>query len=162
MQDLISFWKESNPMKTIITVICDNTISESVIIGDHGWSYLIERGNLSFLFDTGQGISILHNLKEVGRSISKLNGIFISHGHYDHIGSLKSVIKEVRKVNIFAHSDIFINHSVKKDSPDKIKYIGSPFTKSKLIDLGARFNFTRKTKEIFPGGMVYNRHRVQG
>ena len=37
-------------MKTTINILCDNSISRSGFIGEHGFSALIERGQEKYLF----------------------------------------------------------------------------------------------------------------
>ncbi|RLB15777.1 MAG: MBL fold metallo-hydrolase [Deltaproteobacteria bacterium] len=139
-------------MKTVFSVVCDNTAGESRFLGEHGWSCLIERGSQSYLFDTGQGIALPHNLKGLDSSLKGLRHVFISHGHYDHTGGLKTVLQEIGGVEIIAHPEMFAHHSVKKERPEKTtRYIGCPFTKSELVELGGRFNFIDETKEVLPG-----------
>lgn len=41
-------------MKTAITILADNCVSRTGLIGEHGFSALIEKGDEKFLFDTGQ------------------------------------------------------------------------------------------------------------
>lgn len=56
-------------METIITVLCDNSISKSGFVGEHGFSILIERGDEKYLFDAGPGMSLPLNLKALNRNL---------------------------------------------------------------------------------------------
>ncbi len=97
-------------MKTKITIVCENSINTPFpLIGEHGLAVLIEADDTT-LFDTGQGLGILHNLKTLGKDITTIHQIILSHGHYDHTGGLMQVLQSIGKsVNVYAHPDIFTN-----------------------------------------------------
>ena len=78
-----------------VTVICENSVQVPFpLIGEHGLSFLIEDGEDITLFDTGQGLGVVHNLKTLNKSIPDIRRIILSHGHYDHTGGLLAVLKE--------------------------------------------------------------------
>lgn len=78
-----------------VTVICENSVQVPFpLIGEHGLSILIEGGEDTTLFDTGQGLGVVHNLKTLGKNITAIKRIILSHGHYDHTGGLLPVLKE--------------------------------------------------------------------
>jgi 7,8-dihydropterin-6-yl-methyl-4-(beta-D-ribofuranosyl)aminobenzene 5'-phosphate synthase len=97
-------------MKTKITILCENSIATPFpLIGEHGLAILIESDDTT-LFDTGQGLGILQNLKTLGKDISVIQRIILSHGHYDHTGGLLQVLQSInRKIDVYAHPDIFTN-----------------------------------------------------
>ena len=68
-------------METRITILCDNTISRSGFVGEHGFSCLIERGDGKCLFDTGPGMSLPLNLDVLDLNLKGLESVVISHGH---------------------------------------------------------------------------------
>ena len=139
-------------MKTTITILCDNSISKSGFIGEHGFALSFERGNDKYLFDTGPGMSLPINLDKLNMSLINLRKIFISHGHYDHTGGLKWVLQQVGKVEIVAHKSVFSKHMVKDpDTPGGLRYIGCPFSQEELEQLGADFHFLDRTEETAPG-----------
>ena len=80
-------------MKTVITILVDNCVSRAGLIGEHGFSALVEKGEEKFLFDTGPGTSLPHNTKKLEKDLRHLDKIIISHGHYDHTGGLKWAIQ---------------------------------------------------------------------
>ncbi|MEJ5363304.1 MAG: MBL fold metallo-hydrolase [Spirochaetota bacterium] len=97
-------------MKTKITIICENSINTPFpLIGEHGLAVLIEAEDTT-LFDTGQGLGILHNLKTLGKDITAIKRIILSHGHYDHTGGLMQVLQSIGKsIQVYAHTDVFTN-----------------------------------------------------
>jgi 7,8-dihydropterin-6-yl-methyl-4-(beta-D-ribofuranosyl)aminobenzene 5'-phosphate synthase len=98
-------------------------------VAEHGFSALIqisefdqsssENSNKKFLFDTGVSENgVLHNADVFGIDIDKIDGIILSHGHFDHFAGLMNIIKRIslsssklsntNYVNIFAHPDAFL------------------------------------------------------
>ena len=55
---------------------------------EHGLSMLLEIENLRILFDTGAGAVLAENSRLMKLDFSALDGIILSHGHYDHTGGL--------------------------------------------------------------------------
>lgn len=136
-----------------ITILCDNSISKSGFIGEHGFSLLIERDDKKYLFDTGPGMSLPLNLKGLNKNLKGLDKVFMSHGHYDHTGGLKWVIQQVGKVEVVAHPDVFSRHMVlhSQDTGEPPRYIGCQFSQQELERLGATFTFIDSTREVSPG-----------
>ena len=140
-------------MDTRITILCDNSISKSGFVGEHGFSLLIERDDRKYLLDTGPGMSLPLNLKALNKDLKSLNKVFVSHGHYDHTGGLKWVIQQVGKVEVVAHPDIFSRHMIldSQDTGEPSRYIGCQFTQDELEQSGATFTFIDHTREVSPG-----------
>ena len=137
----------------IISILCDNSISRPGLIGEHGFSVLIERDNTRYLFDTGPGMSLPLNLKTMGKDLKGVEKIFISHGHYDHTGGLEWAVGQIGRVEVVAHKAMFARHmSIRLEGGRETKkYIGCQFTKEELERLGAVFCFLDQTKEVAPG-----------
>jgi 7,8-dihydropterin-6-yl-methyl-4-(beta-D-ribofuranosyl)aminobenzene 5'-phosphate synthase len=99
-------------------------------VAEHGFSALIqifkfdqsssENRDKKFLFDTGVSENgVLHNADVFGIDIDKIDGIILSHGHFDHFAGLVNIIKRISSssssklsntnyFNIFAHPDAFL------------------------------------------------------
>ena len=103
-------------------------------VAEHGFSALIQipeldqngennknNKNKKFLFDTGVSENgVLHNADVFGIDIDKIDGIILSHGHFDHFAGLVNILKRISSsssphklpntnyVNIFAHPDAFL------------------------------------------------------
>jgi len=67
------------------------------------------------LFDTGiSPEGVVTNAKRMGLNLREIEGIILSHGHYDHFGGLQKVLKAVKKENlpIIVHEDMFRTRGV--------------------------------------------------
>lgn len=129
-----------------VTVLCENTIGVPMplgLMGEHGLSFLIE-DNHCVLYDTGQGVGIINNLKLLGKNVSTIDKIIISHGHYDHTGGLMPVLGHLESpVPVYLHSDAFQDKIAYIETPDgnfEIP-IGFQNKKQEYEDSGAEFKF---------------------
>ena len=93
-------------------------------VAEHGLSALItipksERSTSnSFLFDTGVSENgVIHNADIFGIDFGKVDGIILSHGHFDHFAGLVNILKRMsssprqasnHNVDIFTHPDAFL------------------------------------------------------
>jgi 7,8-dihydropterin-6-yl-methyl-4-(beta-D-ribofuranosyl)aminobenzene 5'-phosphate synthase len=93
-------------------------------VAEHGFSALIsipkseQNTDSSFLFDTGISENgVIHNADIFGIDFDKIDGIILSHGHFDHFGGLINVLKRMASsprrtsnhtIDIFTHPDAFL------------------------------------------------------
>jgi 7,8-dihydropterin-6-yl-methyl-4-(beta-D-ribofuranosyl)aminobenzene 5'-phosphate synthase len=131
-----------------ITTLSENTAGMGNFLGEWGLSILLEIDNINILFDTGPSVSAIHNADTLKIDLTKVNKIVLSHGHYDHTGGLRDMLRRIGKeIEITAHPDIWQNkYSRRKNEPEK--YIGIPFRRTELESLGARFNLTKEPSKI--------------
>lgn len=144
-------------MKTLVTVLCENTAGIPMrIVGEHGFSVLIERGEDSLLFDTGQGIGLLANAVSIGKDLSRVGRVVLSHGHYDHTGGLKALIEKTAAVKVLAHPDVFCERFARRNNHNgrNLLPIGIPYSRDELEGLGASFDLSPAWREIQPGVCV--------
>ena len=72
----------------------------------YGFAAVVELPNTKILFDTGwDGGLLLRNCKKLGVSLKDIDAIFISHGHWDHMGGLVWVLQESSPRYIYIPSD---------------------------------------------------------
>ena len=93
-------------MKTAlqIVVLAENTAEGRGIQGEHGLAFLVGRDGQRLLFDTGQGLVLAANAKVLNLDLNLLDGLVLSHGHYDHTGGLAQVLARVsRPLPVHAH-----------------------------------------------------------
>ncbi len=135
-------------MELRISVLSENTAGAGDFLGEWGLSILVETDNNKILLDTGKSITAVFNAETMGIDLSKIDKIVLSHGHYDHTGGLREVLRSMKKeVEIIAHPDIWQHkYSRREGKPDK--YIGFPFQPEELISLGARFRLTKEPVKI--------------
>lgn len=99
-----------------IQIVVENSIYKEKLLAEHGLAFWIKIGNQEYLFDTGQGLVLENNLEELGLNINNLNGVLLSHGHYDHANGLKWLLKARPDLKLYGHSDIFIPKYSQKNS----------------------------------------------
>lgn len=73
---------------------------ENSVFGSN--TYILEKKNYSWLIDCGDVERILEYLKE---RKSKLEGIFITHSHFDHIYGINSILKNIPNVKVYLSSN---------------------------------------------------------
>jgi 7,8-dihydropterin-6-yl-methyl-4-(beta-D-ribofuranosyl)aminobenzene 5'-phosphate synthase len=89
-------------------ILCvGNTVYKRGMLAEHGLSIWLRDTEKNYLLDTGQGLTLLHNLEKLNLSIDALDGVFISHGHYDHAGGLEDILKINPGLRVYAHPAIF-------------------------------------------------------
>ncbi len=137
-------------MKVRITIVCDNSVAgPSNVIGEHGFACLVETERGNYLFDTGQGLSIVHNCLALKKDLSGIEAVMLSHGHYDHTGGLPTVLSLTGPVDVYAHPEIFSERmSVSKG---KTRFAGIPYRRSYLEALGARFRLATGMTQVGSG-----------
>jgi 7,8-dihydropterin-6-yl-methyl-4-(beta-D-ribofuranosyl)aminobenzene 5'-phosphate synthase len=69
----------------------------------------------TFLFDTGISENgIIHNASVFEVNLSKIDGIILSHGHFDHFAGLVNTLREISRndrrtgIDLFLHPDSFL------------------------------------------------------
>lgn len=136
-----------------ITIICENTVGRRVGLGEHGFSAFIETNGGNYLFDTGSGHSVVRNSLELNKDLRTIKKIFLSHGHFDHTGGLPEVLKLTGKVDVHAHSSVFLDriHLIKENEKEIKKFVGLPYKKRYLESLGANFIFNKDFMEVEKG-----------
>lgn len=137
-----------------LTILSENTVAPAPdILGEHGFSVLIERGDDCFLFDTGQGHCLLHNASCLKKDLRTICGIILSHGHFDHTGGVAQVLRLRGSVPVYCHPNVFSERfaKIKNGASSAYRSIGLPVSRKELEDLGASFVFTAGFSEIAPG-----------
>ena len=130
----------SSPVK--IHVLVDDYARRRGFLGQHGFSALVEvcepTGPLRVLVDTGQDASVvLSNAERLGLSLSNLDAILITHGHYDHAGGLLGLLEHIkpRGLLVVMHPDAL---KPKLAMRPHLRFIGAPgLSKSAIEERGA-------------------------
>jgi 7,8-dihydropterin-6-yl-methyl-4-(beta-D-ribofuranosyl)aminobenzene 5'-phosphate synthase len=130
-----------------ITTLSENTATYGYI-AEWGLSILVEAEGARILVDAGLSFSAAHNAKTAGIDLPSTDRIVLSHGHADHTGGLYDLVKEIGEIEIIAHPDIWDAKYVQRDLGETKRYIGIPFRRETLEDLGAKFNLTSEPVSI--------------
>jgi len=134
-----------------ITILSENSVlAPEKLIGEHGFSALVERGKEKVLFDTGQGFALTHNADALGIDLADIKKVVLSHGHKDHTGGLVRFLESGGPKDVYAHPGIFVSRYRELNDSAKLQ-IGIPFTRSHLEDLGARLHLEEGPQEVAGG-----------
>ena len=135
-----------------ITVLCENSVGPiSGTLGEHGFSALIEPSEgTPLLFDTGQGLTLLHNARRMNKDLTKVQKVLISHGHYDHAGGLLALLTECGPKHIYAHPGVFTPRFRIRDTGECYP-IGMPHSRDELEAAGAAITISKEFCEISTG-----------
>jgi 7,8-dihydropterin-6-yl-methyl-4-(beta-D-ribofuranosyl)aminobenzene 5'-phosphate synthase len=137
-------------------------------VAEHGFSALItiikdinlnwaknmnKDATYTYLFDTGVSDNgVIHNADLLGIKFDKIDGIILSHGHFDHFTGLDNIIKKIastykwqgrgkqspHNVDIFVHPDAFLRRW--EEFPDGKKAKMPFLDEERLKDMGAKIH----------------------
>ena len=135
-------------MEVRITTLSENTANLG-FLAEWGLSILIEVNGSKILMDTGFSFSAAYNAQLLGKDLTEIDTMVLSHGHRDHTGGLCDVLRRKRgEVEVVAHPDIWENKCARIGESKKEHYSGIPFCRELLESLGARFNLAGKPVQI--------------
>ena len=124
-------------MQFRLTTICDDCVPvSSGLIAEHGLAILIETTTTQILFDTGQGLALLHNAEKLEKDLRQVRHVVLSHGHYDHTGGLRDLLDMEIPFVLTAHPRAF--EAKFADLPGRIPpSIGSPLDRDAVGNTSA-------------------------
>lgn len=131
-----------------LTVLSENRVDDPKLIAEQGLAIFVETPDGHVLFDTGQMKAILLNARQLGIDLSRLDWVFLSHGHYDHTGGLHYLLKETNKLKVICHPNLF-NKKFRILNGEKVD-IGVPWEKTELEEMGAEFVQKTRPMELLP------------
>jgi 7,8-dihydropterin-6-yl-methyl-4-(beta-D-ribofuranosyl)aminobenzene 5'-phosphate synthase len=129
-------------MEVRVTTLSENTANYG-FLAEWGLSMLVEVDGATILMDTGLSFSTVRNAQLLGIDLSRIDKIVLSHGHADHTGGLREVLKIKGEVEVIAHPDIWAAKHGQREE-ERISYNGMPFSREELESCGARFNLVRE------------------
>jgi len=102
-----------------IPLITDDKLNLPPPVAEHGFSALIsittkDNRQDQYLFDTGvTEYGVIHNADLFGVDFNNIDGIILSHGHFDHSAGLVNILKRLSPqrssfVDVFVHPDAFL------------------------------------------------------
>jgi 7,8-dihydropterin-6-yl-methyl-4-(beta-D-ribofuranosyl)aminobenzene 5'-phosphate synthase len=133
-----------------VRILCDNSAGPvSGTLGEHGFAALIEREGESILFDTGGGLTLLHNAQRLNLDLRGVGQVVLSHGHYDHAGGLWPLLQNCGAKRVLAHPGLFARRYTVRDGAHRS--IGMPYAEVFLAGMGASFSYSDDFREVAPG-----------
>ena len=128
-----------------IKILFDKNAAEKNILAGWGFSCLVDN---SVLFDTGEdGESLLHNMKAMKASVSRLEDIVISHDHWDHTGGLEEILRKREGIKVYGCPGF------SREFKERVKDLGEQMVEVK--------NFLEIRKNIFTTGTIQGKHKGQ-
>ena len=88
-----------------IISLSDDLKTNNDLLCEHGLSFYIEADDKHYLFDTGSSEKFIRNANRLGVDLKKVDALFISHNHYDHIGGLLYFMEINKKAKIYIKED---------------------------------------------------------
>jgi 7,8-dihydropterin-6-yl-methyl-4-(beta-D-ribofuranosyl)aminobenzene 5'-phosphate synthase len=79
--------------------------------------------------------------------LSTIDCIVISHGHHDHTGGLRDVLRVKGEVEVIAHPDMW-STKYSGRNPQSARYCGIPFLREELEARGAKFTLSKEPVRI--------------
>ncbi len=141
-------------MEVRITTLSENTANYGYL-AEWGLSILVEVNETRILMDTGLSFSAVYNAQLMGIDLSTIDCIVLSHGHADHTGGLREVLKIKGEVEVITHPDIWAAKYTQRNK-EGVQYNGIPFLREELESRGARFKLVREpvhiTKQVMTTG----------
>lgn len=107
----------------IINLI-ENTPGKNDCIAGHGLSFYIETSTHKLLMDAGPSAAILENAEKLGISLSEVDTVVLSHGHYDHAGGLMPFTAINNTARIYIHKDAAGDYHAFDGKEKGYRYIG--------------------------------------
>lgn len=135
-----------------ITILAENNVEKRDLLAEHGLSLYFKYNGKEYLFDTGQGKVLFGNAKKLGIDLKEIDTIFLSHGHDDHTGGLKELLKLKPELRIFAHSEVFMGKYKKTEK--ELEFIGTALQKSELKNFEAAENNSMAAPGIYNTGVI--------
>jgi 7,8-dihydropterin-6-yl-methyl-4-(beta-D-ribofuranosyl)aminobenzene 5'-phosphate synthase len=141
-------------MEIKITTLNENSATGGVL-AEWGLSMFVEVDGMKVLFDTGAGAAVPHNARLMGVDLGGVDAIVLSHGHHDHTGGLRQVLRLVgsEEVPVIAHPDIWGRKYGSFGGGPK-RFNGIPFVREGLESLGASFRLSREPVKLSAGVMT--------
>ncbi|RKX83756.1 MAG: hypothetical protein DRP57_07315 [Spirochaetes bacterium] len=122
-----------------ITILIEDKAFHGGLKGEHGISMLIRLDNgktvkSNVLFDTGQSGAFAENAQYLGKKISEVDSLILSHNHYDHTGGVERFLELNNRALIYGHEKAFRASFSKAAKEEKIRKIGFPEGGLKLLN----------------------------
>lgn len=139
---------------TILSTMLAEARTEKTLIGEWGFSAVVEANGRRLLFDTGAAPeTVLRNAEALRIDLSSITDVVLSHFHWDHTGGLVTLRRELAKKNPAALSRAHVGRGF---FWPRAKEDGAPYSSVAQIRTayeasGGKFIEHDTAAEILPG-----------
>jgi 7,8-dihydropterin-6-yl-methyl-4-(beta-D-ribofuranosyl)aminobenzene 5'-phosphate synthase len=122
--------------------------------GEWGYSALVEVDGHKILYDTGSSPDMaLKNAKALKIDLSDVEDLVLSHNHYDHVGGLMMLRRELSKINPRAMSRVHVGAGIFEPRLNEAgqDQNGLRLMKDEYLATGGVFVVHDKPTELLPG-----------
>lgn len=125
-------------MLRIITLMENQPSENKALKNEHGLSLYIEAQGTRLLFDCGPGDGFLYNARKLGVDLRGLDGVALSHNHYDHAAGYRDLIEGGSPCRVLYTGEGFFER--KYASADGLKFcdLSSGLEESFLAERGIK------------------------
>jgi 7,8-dihydropterin-6-yl-methyl-4-(beta-D-ribofuranosyl)aminobenzene 5'-phosphate synthase len=139
-----------------VTLLSTMLVGDVAGVGEWGFSALIEADGHRVLLDTGaRPDTVLQNARELKIDLSSVQDVILTHNHWDHVGGLMNLRKELMKTHPSAMSTVHVGRGIFYSRP------GQQGEDNKMIAIkkeyeatGGKFIEHDEAAEIFPGAWL--------
>ena len=136
-------------MEVKVAILNDNMAGPPAFKAEHGLSVLVEVEGRSFLWDCGATDITVRNARAMGINLGAIEGIGLSHGHYDHCGGLMTVLEASGPKRVFMHPEAL---TPKYAIFGQIqRFIGIPFSRPAIEGVSLGLELSKEPVEVMPG-----------
>ncbi len=133
-----------------LSVLLENRLSHNRALKcAHGLSVLVEHSGRRVLFDTGPDSTFLYNAHRLGVSLSDIDAVVLSHGHYDHASGFMDYMEAGYSVSELYVGKGFFDRKYSENG-NVLSDLSVPWKACDAAGKGCSIIDVAETVEIFP------------
>jgi 7,8-dihydropterin-6-yl-methyl-4-(beta-D-ribofuranosyl)aminobenzene 5'-phosphate synthase len=139
-----------------VTLLSTMLVGNITGVGEWGFSALIEADGHRVLLDTGaRPDTVLQNARDLKIDLSDVKEVILTHNHWDHVGGLMTLRREMMKRNPSALSEVHIARGIFYSRPAQAGEENQMIALKKEYEAtGGKFIEHEEAAEIFPGAWL--------
>jgi len=156
-QDIRSTVADGDINVTLLATNLSDQLGPMTSQGEFSFAAWVEVGEKAFLFDTGWSPeNVLSNARVLGIDLSRAEDLIVSHHHYDHVGGIETLRRELSKSNPNALSRIHVAEGMfaSRPEPDGREDNLMIGIRERLTGTGVEFLVHKQPTEIAAGVWV--------
>ena len=139
-----------------VTLLSTMLVGNITGVGEWGFSALIEADGHRVLLDTGaRPDTVLQNARDLKIDLSDVKEVILTHNHWDHVGGLMTLRREMMKRNPSALSVVHVARGIFYSRPAQAGEENQMIALKKEYEAtGGKFIEHEEAAEIFPGAWL--------